>query len=125
GETWRGGKLHVRVQSTYNSTKVGDCDAGPEMHFSFYDLIGHIAKTRRFTAGTILGSGTVSNAERSRGVSCLAERRMIEIIDGGASKPPFMAVGDRFRIEAHIAGTSPGGSPFGAIDQRVVAAGTI
>src|SRR4029079_14357232 len=120
GETWRGGKLHVRVQSTYNSTKVGDCDAGPEMHFSFLDLIAHVAKTRRFTAGTILGSGTVSNAERARGISCLAERRMIEIIETGKPATPFMAVGDHIEIEAFDA---HGVSPLGKIDQRVVAAG--
>jgi fumarylacetoacetate (FAA) hydrolase len=116
---WRDGRLHGRIRSTYNERVIGDCDAGPEMHFSFYDLIAHIAKTRRFAAGTILGSGTVSNAERSRGVSCIAERRMIEIIDTGTATTPFMAVGDRIRIEADIHGTSP----FGAIDQRVVAAG--
>ncbi|HEX7842257.1 MAG TPA: fumarylacetoacetate hydrolase family protein [Kofleriaceae bacterium] len=115
---WRGGRLHGRVRSTYNGQVIGDCEAA-EMHFSFYDLIQHIARTRRFTAGTILGSGTVSNADRSRGVSCLAERRMIEIIDAGKPSTPFMAVGDRIRIEAEIAGQSP----FGAIDQRVVAPG--
>lgn len=116
---WRGGRLHGRVRSTYNGQVIGDCEAA-EMHFSFYDLIQHIARTRRFAAGTLLGSGTVSNADRSRGVSCLAERRMIEIIDTGKPATPFMAVGDRIRIEAEIAGASP----FGAIDQRVVAPGT-
>src|SRR5262245_58468079 len=120
GDAWRGGRLHARVRSTYNGEVIGDCDAGPEMHFSFFDLIQHIAKTRRFTAGTILGSGTVSNADRSRGVSCLAERRMIEIIEGGGAKTPFMKVGDRIEIEAFDAA---GGSPFGKIDQRVVASG--
>jgi fumarylacetoacetate (FAA) hydrolase len=89
------------------------------MHFSFFDLIRHLAKTRRFTAGTILGSGTVSNADRARGVSCLAERRMIETIEAGAPSTPFMAVGDRIEIEAFDAA---GGSPFGKIDQRVIAA---
>lgn len=117
---WRDGRLHGRVRSTYNGQQIGDCDSGPEMHFSFTDLIAHIARTRRFTAGTILGSGTVSNAERSRGVSCLAERRMIEIIETGQAATPFMAVGDRIVIEAEVSGTNP----FGAIDQRVVAAGT-
>jgi fumarylacetoacetate (FAA) hydrolase len=116
---WRDGRFHGRVRSTYNGEMIGDCDAGPEMRFSFFDLIHHIARTRRFTAGTILGSGTISNADRSRGVSCLAERRMIEIIERGAASTPFMAVGDRIRIEADAAATSP----FGAIDQRVVAAG--
>jgi fumarylacetoacetate (FAA) hydrolase len=124
---WRDGRLHGRVRSTYNGQVIGDCDAA-EMHFSFFDLIQHVARTRRFTAGTILGSGTVSNADPSRGVSCLAERRMIEIIDTGKPVTPFMAVGDRIRIEAVVAGATPlggaGGAPFGAIDQRVVAAGT-
>ncbi|HVK87609.1 MAG TPA: fumarylacetoacetate hydrolase family protein [Kofleriaceae bacterium] len=117
---WRDGRAHVRVRSTYNGSVVGDCDAGPEMHFSFFDLIQHIAKTRRFAAGTILGSGTVSNADRARGVSCFAERRMIETIDQGKPSTPFMAVGDRIEIEAFDA---HGASRFGRIDQRVVAAG--
>jgi fumarylacetoacetate (FAA) hydrolase len=116
---WQGGRFHGRVRSTYNERVIGDCDAGPEMHFSFFDLVQHIAKTRRFTAGTIVGSGTVSNADRSRGVSCLAERRMIEIIETGKPATPFMAVGDRIQIEADVGGVSP----FGAIDQRVIAAG--
>jgi fumarylacetoacetate (FAA) hydrolase len=117
GGAWHGGRLHAQIRSTYNGTVIGDCNAGPEMHFSFFDLVAHIAKTRRFTAGTILGSGTVSNAERARGVSCLAERRMIEIIDSGKPATPFMAVGDRIEIEAIDAS---GASPFGKIDQKVV-----
>jgi len=118
---WRAGRLHGRVRSIYNDQVIGDCDTGPEMHFSFADLVHHIAKTRRFAAGTIVGSGTVSNADRDRGVSCLAERRMIEIIATGKPVTPFMAVGDRIRIEAEVAGTTP----FGAIDQRVVAPGAM
>jgi fumarylacetoacetate (FAA) hydrolase len=117
GESWRGGRLFARVRSTYNGKLVGDCHAGPEMHFSFFDLIAHIAKTRRFTAGTILGSGTVSNKDRERGVSCFAERRMIEIIESGKPATPFMGVGDRIEIEAIDAS---GGSPFGKIEQVVV-----
>ena len=119
GDAWRGGRLHLNVRSTYNGQVYGDCDAG-EMHFSFFDLIAHVSKTRRFTAGTILGSGTVSNADRARGISCLAERRMIETIDHGKPSTPFMVVGDRIEIEVRDAG---GASVFGAIDQRVVAAG--
>jgi fumarylacetoacetate (FAA) hydrolase len=115
GAAWQNGRAHVRVTSTYNGDVVGTCDAGPEMHFSFYELIQHIAKTRRFAAGTILGSGTVSNAERTRGISCLAERRMIETIEGGKPTTPFMKVGDRIRIEA-----TP--NLFGAIDEQVVSA---
>jgi fumarylacetoacetate (FAA) hydrolase len=117
---WREGRLHGRIRSTYNAQVIGECDAGPEMHFSFCDLVQHIAKTRRFTAGTIVGSGTVSNTARDRGVSCLAERRMIETIETGKPVTPFMAVGDHIVIEADVSGKSP----FGAIDQRVVAAGT-
>ena len=120
GDAWRDGRVHVRVRSTYNGEVIGDCDAGPEMHFSFFDLIQHIAKTRRFSAGTILGSGTVSNADRARGVSCLAERRMIETIEGGKPTTPFMSVGDQIQVEAF---DSTGRSMFGLIDQRVVAAG--
>ena len=117
GAHWQGGRAHVRVRSTYNGTVIGDCDAGPEMHFSFGDLIAHIARTRAFTAGTILGSGTVSNADRARGVSCLAERRMIETIDSGAPTTPFMKVGDTIEITAT---TPDGAQPFGTISQRVV-----
>lgn len=117
GDAWRDGRLHARVRSTYNGQVIGDCDAGPEMHFSFHDLIAHLTKTRRYTAGTILGSGTVSNAERARGISCLAEIRMIETIETGAPKTPFMKVGDRIQIEAVL---PDGGSPFGQIDQVVV-----
>jgi fumarylacetoacetate (FAA) hydrolase len=114
---WRDGRLHGRVRSTYNGQTIGDCDAA-EMHFSFYDLIAHVAKTRRFCAGTILGSGTVSNKNRDKGISCLAEARMIETIESGAPKTPFMKVGDRIEIEAF----DPNGrSVFGKIDQRVVA----
>jgi fumarylacetoacetate (FAA) hydrolase len=122
GDAWRGGRLHLRVRSTYNGELYGDCDAGPEMHFSFCDLIQHIAKTRRFCAGTILGSGTVSNADRARGVSCLAERRMIETIEQGKPATPFMKVGDRIHIEVK---DEAGRSVFGAIEQRVVAAGEL
>lgn len=120
GDAWRDGRAHVRVRSTYNGTVVGDCDAGPEMHFSFFDLIQHVAKTRRFCAGTILGSGTVSNFDRTRGVSCLAERRMIETIESGKPFTPFMSVGDHIQIAAYDAA---GVNHFGVIDQRVVAAG--
>jgi fumarylacetoacetate (FAA) hydrolase len=89
------------------------------MHFSFYDLIAHITKTRAFTAGTIVGSGTVSNSDRARGVSCLAERRMIETIEQGKAQTPFMQPGDTIRIEMLDAA---GRNLFGSIEQRVVSA---
>jgi fumarylacetoacetate (FAA) hydrolase len=117
GGAWHDGRLHLRLRTTYNGTLVGDTDAGPEMHFSFFDLVGHLAKTRAFTAGTIVGSGTVSNADRARGISCLAERRMIETIDCGKPETPFMKAGDSVHIEMRAA---DGSSIFGAIAQKVV-----
>ncbi len=119
GPVWRDGRLHARVRSTYNGHLLGDCDAGDPMFFSFFDLVAHVTKTRALTAGTLLGSGTVSNPEPDRGVSCLAERRMIETLDTGAPKTEFMRVGDSIRIEALSA---EGQSLFGAIEQKVVAA---
>jgi fumarylacetoacetate (FAA) hydrolase len=119
GPHFEGGRLHLPLRTTYNSTLVGQPDAGNEMHFSFFELIEHITKTRALSAGTILGSGTVSNADRSRGVSCLAERRMIEIIDEGRPKTPFMSVGDIVEIEMV---DTTGKSLFGKIQQRVVKA---
>ena len=119
GLAWHDGRVHLRLRVTYPGRLVGDCDAGPEMHFSFFDLLQHVARTRAFTAGTILGSGTVSNADRARGVSCLAEQRMLEIIDAGpGGKPvtPFMKRGDRVEIDMLDAS---GRSVFGRIDQVV------
>jgi fumarylacetoacetate (FAA) hydrolase len=116
GSAWKEGRVHLTLQTWLNGTLVGDTHAGPEMHFSFFDLVQHLCKTRNFTAGTILGSGTVSNEERARGISCLAEVRMIETIEAGAPKTPFMKNGDRVEIEMKDAG---GKSVFGRIDQKV------
>jgi fumarylacetoacetate (FAA) hydrolase len=118
GSAWRDGRVHLRLRSIYNGELIGDPEAGPEMHFSFYDLVEHLAKTRAFAAGTILGSGTVSNADRARGVSCLAERRMVETIETGKPATPFMKVGDTIDIEMLDA---EGRDLFGRISQRVVA----
>lgn len=120
GEAWQGGRLHRRLRSTLNGSLVGDPEAGPEMFFSFNELIAHITKTRRFGAGTILGSGTVSNEDRERGISCLAERRMIETIEQGKPSTPFMKEGDRISIEML---DDQGKSIFGIIDQVVARAG--
>jgi fumarylacetoacetate (FAA) hydrolase len=118
GGAWRDGRVHLRLRSTYNGALVGDPEAGPEMHFSFFELVAYLARTRAYTAGTILGSGTVSNADRARGISCLAERRAIEMIDLGRPKTPFMKPGDTIAIEM----LEPGGtSIFGRIEQKVVA----
>jgi fumarylacetoacetate (FAA) hydrolase len=121
GAAFRDGRVFSRLRTTYNGELIGDPDAGTEMHFSFYDLLAHITRTRAFTAGTLLGSGTVSNRDRSRGVSCLAERRTIEVLESGAARTPFMKPGDRVHIEMFDAG---GRSVFGAIHQKVVSAPT-
>jgi fumarylacetoacetate (FAA) hydrolase len=119
GPAWRDGRVHLRLRSIYNGQLAGDPEAGTEMHFSFFDLIEHIARTRGFAAGTILGSGTVSNRDRARGVSCLAERRMIEAIDRGKPETPFMKVGDTIAIEML---DREGKDLFGRIEQTVVPA---
>ncbi|WP_425257151.1 fumarylacetoacetate hydrolase family protein [Rubrivivax sp. RP6-9] len=117
GPAWQGGRLHLALDSHWNGRRVGHCDAGPEMTFHFGQLIAHIAKTRNVRAGSIVGSGTVSNKDWSRGVSCIAEQRAIETIERGAPQTGFLQHGDRIRIE--MAGAD-GQSLFGAIDQAVV-----
>ena len=117
GEDFRGGRVYLKLQTHLNDALVGDPEAGPEMHFSFLDLLQHLAKTRSYCAGTIVGSGTVSNEDRARGISCLAERRMIETIDHGKPSTPFLKHGDRVRIEMF---GSDGKSLFGRIEQTVV-----
>lgn len=119
GPHFREGRVHLPLETRKNGELVGDPDAGPEMHFSFFDLVEHVAKTRAFAPGTILGSGTVSNADPARGVSCLAERRAREMIESGAPKTPFLGAGDRVRVEMRLPG---GESIFGAIEQKVVPA---
>ena len=119
GPAWRGGRVHLPLQSAWNGRQVGLTDAGAEMTFHFGQLIAHVAKTRRLRCGSIVGSGTVSNRDRSQGYSCVAEKRATETIDGGAPVTPFMQFGDTIRIE--MCGAD-GLSIFGAIEQRVVAA---
>ena len=116
GEAWKGGRVDLSLQSMWNGRKVGQCEAGPEMTFSFGQLIAHIAKTRNVRAGSIVGSGTVSNKDWSRGYSCIAEKRAIETIESGAAKTEFMRFGDSIRIEMK---GRDGQSVFGAIDQEV------
>jgi fumarylacetoacetate (FAA) hydrolase len=119
GEAWDKGRLHMTLQSTWNGRKVGMCEAGPEMTFHFGQLIAHICKTRNVRAGSIVGSGTVSNKDWSHGYSCIAEKRAIETIEDGKPKTEFMKFGDTIRIEAK---GKDGLSVFGAIDQKVVSA---
>jgi fumarylacetoacetate (FAA) hydrolase len=119
GASWRDGRVHRPLVSHVNGQPFGRPDAGVDMTFSFPQLIAHVTATRRLGAGAIVGSGTVSNYDRSLGSSCLAEKRTLEQIEFGAPRTPFLKFGDRVRIEMFDAG---GASLFGAIDQRVAAA---
>ena len=116
GDAWRGGKVHLPLRSTWNGRLVGQPDAGIDMAFNFPQLIAHLCKTRNVRAGSIVGSGTVSNRDASRGYSCIAEQRCLEIIEHGEAVTGFMRFGDTIRIEMVDAA---GKSVFGAIEQTV------
>jgi fumarylacetoacetate (FAA) hydrolase len=117
GGAWDGGKVLLPLVSHVNGQLFGRPDAGVDMTFDFPRLVEHVTRTRRLGAGAIVGSGTVSNYDRSLGSSCIAERRMLEQIEQGKPATPFLRFGDRVRIEMLGA---DGASIFGAIDQRVV-----
>ena len=117
GAAWADSKVHLPLRVGLNGEPFGAPEAGEDMTFSFADLIAHVAKTRSLGAGSIVGSGTISNKGSRHGSACLAERRMLEIIEHGAPKTPFLKFGDRVRIEML---DSEGRSIFGAIDQNVV-----
>jgi len=117
GAAYRDGRLHLTLQTRLNGALLGDPDAG-EMHFSFFDLLSHVTQTRALTAGTILGSGTVSNADPARGVSCLAELRARELIASSTATTPFLRVGDRVEISMY---DHSGQNVFGSIAERVTA----
>ncbi|HXV39564.1 MAG TPA: fumarylacetoacetate hydrolase family protein [Steroidobacteraceae bacterium] len=119
GESWRDAKLHLPLVVHVNDRPFGQPQAGTDMTFDFGQLIAHAARTRRLGAGAIVGSGTVSNYDRSRGSTCIAERRMLETLEQGKPVTPFLSFGDRVRIEMFDAA---GRSIFGAIDQRVARA---
>jgi len=124
GDAWDTGRLNLTVQSTWNGRKVGMCEAGPEMTFHFGQLIAHICKTRNVRAGSVVGSGTVSNkgvdkdgkTDWPKGYSCIAEKRAIETILDGKPSTAFMKFGDTIRIEVK---GKDGQSVFGAIDQKI------
>ena len=118
GEAWQGGRLNLTLQSTWNGRKVGVCEAGPEMTFHFGQLIAHLCKTRNVRAGSVIGSGTVSNKDWSHGYSCIADKRAIETIEDGKPTTECMKFGDTIRIEVK---GKDGQSVFGAIDQKIVA----
>jgi fumarylacetoacetate (FAA) hydrolase len=127
GGAWDEGRLHLTLQATWNGRKVGMCEAGPEMTFHFGQLIAHICKTRNVRAGSIVGSGTVSNKGVAgadgktawpKGYSCIAEKRAIETIQDGKPSTDFMKFGDTIKIEMK---GKDGQSIFGAIDQKIAA----
>jgi fumarylacetoacetate (FAA) hydrolase len=120
GAAWHGGRVQLNLAVQWNSERFGEPN-GREMNFHFGQLIAHAARTRRLSAGCIIGSGTVSNVARSAGSACIAERRVIEKIDQGEIRTGFMKFGDRVRMQAQFDDGSAG--PFGVIEQRVVAAG--
>jgi fumarylacetoacetate (FAA) hydrolase len=113
---WDGAKVHLPLITHLNHELIGRPDAGTDMHFDFTALISHAAKSRPLSAGTIIGSGTVSNRDRARGSSCLVEKQMLEILERGKPTTEYMRFGDRVRIEMF---DQQGRSIFGAIDQVV------
>jgi fumarylacetoacetate (FAA) hydrolase len=119
GSAWHDGRVHLPLRTLWNGKLFGNPDSGPEMHFSFLDLLQHVTKTRWLTAGTIVGSGTISNEDRTKGASCIAEIRMREKIETGAFQTSFMKFGDTVEIEMF---DQAGQSIFGAIRQRVAKA---
>lgn len=116
GPVWDGKKLHLPLTCTLNDVIVGAVDAGVDMTFDFPQLVAHAAGTRPLCSGTIVGSGTISNIDRSKGSCCLAEVRMLETIATGAPTTDFMKFGDRIRLEMFDPDSN---SIFGAIDQQV------
>jgi len=126
GDAWDGGKVHLPLRVDYNGAPFGRAETGIDMTFDFPRLIAHAAKTRPLSAGSIIGSGTVSNklnggpgkpvSQGGVGFSCIAEIRMIETIEEGAAKTPFMRFGDTVRISMR---DTDGRSIFGAIEQTV------
>ncbi|WP_338844508.1 fumarylacetoacetate hydrolase family protein [Massilia sp. W12] len=116
GASWRDGKVHLPLRSTWNGKLVGQPDCGVDMVFNFHQLVSHLVKTRNARAGSIVGSGTVSNKDSSKGYSCIAEVRCLEMIADGAAKTPFMKFGDTIKIEML---DHAGASIFGAIEQSI------
>lgn len=117
GTAWQDGKVHLPLRATWNGVLVGQPNAGIDMVFSFPQLIAHLCKTRNARAGSIIGSGTVSNKDSSKGYTCIAEKRSLEMIAHSEAKTPFMKFGDTIRIEMLDANGKP---IFGTINQKVV-----
>lgn len=117
GPDWREAKVHLPLKTWLNGQLFGQPEAGEDMQFSFAELLAHAAHTRPLAAGTLLGSGTIANQDTARGASCLAEKRMLEIIAGGQPTTPFLQFGDVVRIEMVNRQKE---SIFGAIEQTVI-----
>jgi fumarylacetoacetate (FAA) hydrolase len=120
GSAWRDSVLHLPLRSWLNGERFGEPEAGVDMQFGFAELVAHAARTRPLAAGTLVGSGTVANQDEGLGASCLAELRMLEIIEHGEARTPFMSFGDTVRIDMLDA---EGQSIFGAIEQEIRAHG--
>ncbi len=120
GDAWRDGRVHLRMQVWWNGERVCDAHAGSAMQFGFHGLVAHLAKTRGYTAGTLLGSGTISNEDRAAGFACIAEQRTLETLDSGAPRTRWLRPGDHVEIDMHDA---EGRSVFGRIVADVIADG--
>jgi fumarylacetoacetate (FAA) hydrolase len=110
GDAWRDGKVHLKLRCEVNGERLGDPNAGADATFSLFDLIAHAAKTRELKAGFLVGTGTISNADKSTGYACLMEKRLVEQVEEGQAKTPFLRFGDIVKIDMQH---------FGAIEQRV------
>lgn len=116
GDAWRDNKVHLPLVTHINGQWFGAPEAGVDMQFDFAQLVAHAAKTRPLSAGTLVGSGTVANADTTKGASCFAEKRTVETLEHGRPLTPFMKFGDVLRIEMF---DRQGRSVFGAIEQRI------
>ena len=116
GHAWKDGRVHLELRCDVNGHRLGHPNAGRDAQFGLFELIAHAAKTRELAAGTMIGTGTVSNQDKSVGYACLMEARLVEQVDEGEAKMPFLKFGDRVTIEMRDA---EGASVFGAIDQVV------
>jgi fumarylacetoacetate (FAA) hydrolase len=119
GDAYRDGRIHLPLRTYVNGKLFGEPDCGVDMTFSYNQLLAHVTRTRRLGAGTIIGSGTISNYDRSKGSSCIAEKRMLETLELGKPNTPFLKFGDAVRIEMS---TADGKNIFGTIDQKVAKA---
>ena len=116
GSAWRDGRLHLPLECRVNGRELGHPNAGVDTAFGLPELIAHAAKTRELAAGTLVGTGTVSNQDRGAGYACLMEARLVEQVEQGAARTPFLRFGDTLCIDMREAS---GGSVFGAIEQAV------